>query len=156
MYLIGLLFGLGFDTATEISLLVLAGGAAVVTIPWYAILTLPVLFAAGMCALDTLDGVLMTFTYGWALASPGRKLYYNITITALSVAIAFIIGGQEIVAVVASKLDVTDGPIGWISAVDLDYAGFVIIGLFIACWAVAIAIWHFGKLNVRSKEVSSG
>jgi high-affinity nickel-transport protein len=95
MYPIGLLFGLGFDTATEISLLVLAGGAAAFQLPWYAILTLPILFAAGMSLLDTIDGSFMNFAYDWAFSKPVRKVYYNITITALSVAVALIIGGDR-------------------------------------------------------------
>ena len=81
MYPVGLLFGLGFDTATEVSLLVLAGGAAAFALPWYAILTLPILFAAGMSLLDTIDGCFMNFAYGWAFSKPVRKVYYNITIT---------------------------------------------------------------------------
>src|SRR3954462_1674238 len=93
MYPVGLLFGLGFDTATEVSLLVLAGGAAAFNLPWYALLTLPVLFAAGMSLLDSIDGCFMNFAYGWAFSKPVRKVYYNITITGLSVAVALIIGG---------------------------------------------------------------
>ena len=98
MYPIGLLFGLGFDTATEVGLLVLAGGAAAFALPWYAILTLPVLFAAGMSLLDTIDGCFMNFAYGWAFSKPVRKVYYNITITGLSVAVALIIGTIELLA----------------------------------------------------------
>ena len=103
MYPIGVLFGLGFDTATEIRLLVLAGGAAAFSLPWYAILTLPVLFAAGMSLLDTLDGCFMNFAYGWAFAKPVRKVYYNITITGLSVAVALIIGTIELVSILTDK-----------------------------------------------------
>src|ERR1700758_1508282 len=96
MYPVGLLFGLGFDTATEIALLVLAGTSAAAGLPWYAILCLPVLFTAGMCLLDTIDGSFMNFAYGWAFSNPVRKIYYNITITALSVAIALLIGTVEL------------------------------------------------------------
>ena len=99
IYPIGLLFGLGFDTATEVGLLVLAGGAAAFQLPWYAILTLPVLFAAGMSLLDSIDGVFMNYAYGWAFSRPVRKVYYNITITALSVAVALIIGTIELVSI---------------------------------------------------------
>ena len=88
MYPLGILFGLGFDTATEVALLFLAAGAAGAGLPWYAILCLPVLFAAGMSLLDTIDGSFMNFAYGWAFSQPVRKVYYNITITALSVAVA--------------------------------------------------------------------
>ena len=111
MYPVGLLFGLGFDTATEVSLLVLAGGAAAFALPWYAILTLPILFAAGMSLLDTIDGCFMNFAYGWAFSKPVRKVYYNITITGLSVAVALVIGTIELVSIVADKLGITTGPL---------------------------------------------
>ncbi|GAA1440552.1 HoxN/HupN/NixA family nickel/cobalt transporter [Leifsonia poae] len=149
LYPIGLLFGLGFDTATEVSLLVLAGGAAAFALPWYAILTLPVLFTAGMCLLDTVDGYLMNFAYGWAFSTPVRKVYYNITITALSVAVALLIGGQEIISVVADKLDITTGPIGWVSRLDLNYVGFIIVAIFITTWTLALTIWHVGRIDDR-------
>src|SRR4029450_9355502 len=89
---VGLLLGLGFDTATEVSLLVLAGGAAAFSLPWYAVLTLPVLFAAGMSLLDTIDGCFMNVAYGWASSTPVRKIFYNLTVTGVSVAVALIIG----------------------------------------------------------------
>ena len=109
MYPLGLLFGLGFDTATEIALLATAGAAAVGGIPFYAILCLPILFAAGMSLLDTIDGAFMNFAYGWAFAKPVRKIYYNITITALSVAVALVIGRIELIAVFSDKLSLTGG-----------------------------------------------
>ena len=96
MYPLGILFGLGFDTATEVALLFLAAGAAGAGLPWYAILCLPVLFAAGMSLLDTIDGSFMNFAYGWAFSRPVRKVYYNLVVTALSVAVAFIIGSIEL------------------------------------------------------------
>ena len=99
IYPIGVLFGLGFDTATEVGLLVLAGGAAAFNLPFYAILVLPILFAAGMCLMDTVDGVFMNAAYGWAFAKPVRKVFYNITITAISVAVALIIGTIELIGV---------------------------------------------------------
>ena len=110
MYPIGLLFGLGFDTATEVSLLVLAGGAAAFSLPWYAVLTLPILFAAGMSLLDTIDGCLMNFAYGWAFAKPVRKVYYNITITGLSVAVALVIGSIELISILTDKLHIDPRP----------------------------------------------
>ena len=100
----GLLFGLGFDTATEVGLLVLAGGAAASGLPFYAIICLPILFAAGMSLFDTIDGAFMNFAYGWAFSKPVRKLFYNITITGLSVAVALLIGSIELLAVLAEKL----------------------------------------------------
>ena len=92
LYPVGVLFGFGFDTVTEVGLLVIAGGAAAANLPWYAVLTLPVLFAAGMSLLDSIDGSFMNFAYGWAFSKPVRKLYYNITVTSLSVAVALVIG----------------------------------------------------------------
>src|SRR5262249_46911050 len=138
MYPLGLLFGLGFDTATEVSLLVLAGGAAAFALPWYAILVLPVLFAAGMSLLDSIDGSFMNFPYGLAFPKPVRKVYYNITITGLSVAVALIIGAVELITLAADKLSITTGPIGWIGSLDLNYVGYVIVGLFVATWVIAL------------------
>jgi high-affinity nickel-transport protein len=149
MYPVGLLFGLGFDTATEVSLLVLAGGAAAFSLPWYAILVLPVLFAAGMSLLDSIDGSFMNFAYGWAFAKPVRKVYYNLTITALSVAVALVIGAIELISVLTEKLDITGGPLPWIAGLDLNYVGFAIVGLFVLTWAVALAVWRFGRIEQR-------
>jgi nickel/cobalt transporter (NiCoT) family protein len=142
MYPVGLLFGLGFDTASEVSLLVLAGGAAAFALPWYAILVLPVLFAAGMSLLDSIDGSFMNFAYGWAFSKPVRKVFYNITITGLSVAVAMIIGTVELVTIVAEKLSIDSGPIGWIAGLDLNYVGYVIVGLFVGTWIVALLVWR--------------
>ncbi len=149
MYPVGLLFGLGFDTATEISLLVLAGGAAAFALPWYAILTLPVLFAAGMTLFDSIDGCFMNFAYGWAFARPVRKVYYNIAVTSLSVAVALVIGTIEVVSIVAQRMDVTSGPVAWVASLDLNDVGFAIVGLFVVAWAVALAVWHFARIEER-------
>jgi high-affinity nickel-transport protein len=149
MYPIGLLFGLGFDTATEISLLVLAGGAAAFALPWYAILTLPILFAAGMSLLDTIDGAFMNYAYGWAFAKPVRKVYYNLTITGLSVAVALIIGTIELLSIVTDKLNITSGPLAAIGGLDLNYVGFVIVGLFVLTWAVALLVWRYGRIEQK-------
>ena len=149
MYPIGLLFGLGFDTATEISLLVLAGGAAAFNLPWYAILTLPVLFAAGMSLLDTIDGCFMNFAYGWANAQPVRKVYYNMTITGLSVAVALIIGTIELVSILTDKLDITSGPLAAIGNINLNYVGYVIVGLFVATWVIALLIWRYARIEEK-------
>jgi len=149
MYPVGLLFGLGFDTVTEVGLLVLAGGAAAGSLPWWAILTMPILFAAGMSLLDSIDGSLMNFAYGWAFSKPIRKIYYNITITALSVAVALLIGGIEIISILAEKLDITTGLLATIGSVDLNSVGYWIVALFIATWAVALAVWRFGHLEQR-------
>jgi high-affinity nickel-transport protein len=149
MYPVGLLFGLGFDTATEVSLLVLAGGAAAFNLPWYALLTLPVLFAAGMSLLDSIDGCFMNFAYGWAFSKPVRKVYYNITITGLSVAVALVIGLVEIISILVEKLDITTGPLAAVAAINLNDVGFWIVGLFVATWALALGVWRFGRIEQR-------
>ena len=149
IYPIGVLFGLGFDTATEIGLLVLAGGAAAFNLPFYAILVLPILFAAGMCLLDTIDGVFMNFAYGWAFARPVRKVFYNITITALSVAVALIIGTIELIGVLADQAKIDSGPVAAIAAIPLDYAGYGIVLLFLVAWLVALMVWRFGRIEEK-------
>jgi high-affinity nickel-transport protein len=125
LYPLGVLFGLGFDTATEVGLLVLATGAVGAGVPLWAILSLPLLFAAGMALFDTLDGIFMRHAYGWALDRPVRKIYYNLTVTALSVAMAASIATVEVFG---------------ISAIDLNLVGFGIVGAFAAGWAVALAV----------------
>lgn len=149
IYPVGVLFGLGFDTATEVGLLVLAGGAAAFNLPFYAILVLPVLFAAGMSLADTADGVLMNAAYGWAFARPVRKVFYNLTITSLSVVVALVIGTIELVGVLADRLSITSGPLAAIANINLDYAGYGIVALFIVIWATALAIWRWGRIEER-------
>ncbi|MEU6346815.1 HoxN/HupN/NixA family nickel/cobalt transporter [Streptomyces sp. NPDC046977] len=149
MYPLGFLFGLGFDTATEVALMVMAGSGAAAGLPWYAILCLPLLFAAGMSLFDTLDGTFMNFAYQWAFSNPVRKVYYNLTITGLSIAVAFVIGTIELVGVLHDKLDMTDGVTGWVAGLDLDNVGYVIVGLFVVVWAIAIAYWRVAKVEDR-------
>jgi nickel/cobalt transporter (NiCoT) family protein len=149
MYPIGVLFGLGFDTATEVALLVLAGGAAGAGLPWYAILCLPVLFAAGMSLLDTIDGSFMNFAYGWALSKPVRKVFYNITITGLSVAVALVIGTIELGGLIASQLSLTGSFWTWFETVNLNLLGFLIVGMFVATWAIALSVWRFARIEER-------
>jgi nickel/cobalt transporter (NiCoT) family protein len=149
MYPVGLLFGLGFDTATEIALLVLAGTSAAAGLPWYAILCLPVLFTAGMCLLDTIDGSFMNFAYGWAFSSPVRKIYYNITITGLSVAVALLIGSIELLGLFAGQLG-WRGPFwDWLGGLDLNTVGFVVVAMFVATWVLALLIWRYGRIEER-------
>ena len=147
MYPVGALFGLGFDTATEVALLVLAGSAAVGGLPFYAVLSLPILFAAGMCLFDTIDGCFMNFAYDWAFAKPIRKIYYNLTITGLSVFIALFIGTIEILGLVAQELNLSGGFWGFMQNFNINRAGFIIVGVFVATWIVALAIWHFGDIE---------
>ena len=149
IYPIGLLFGLGFDTATEVGLLVLAGGAAAFNLPFYSILVLPILFAAGMCLMDTVDGVFMNAAYGWAFAKPVRKVFYNITITSISVAVALIIGTIELIGVLAEQAKITTGVLATIADIPLDYAGYGIVILFVLAWLIAIAVWRFGRVEER-------
>ncbi|HEX5146733.1 MAG TPA: HoxN/HupN/NixA family nickel/cobalt transporter [Conexibacter sp.] len=149
MYPLGCLFGLGFDTATEVALLVLAGGAAAGGLPFYAIVCLPILFAAGMSLCDTIDGAFMTFAYGWAFARPVRKVFYNITITALSVAVALLIGTFELLSVLADKLDLTGGVWDFVSNLDLNVIGYAIVGLFVVTWAIALAAWRLLRIEDR-------
>ena len=149
IYPIGVLFGLGFDTATEVGLLVLAGGVAAFNLPFYAILVLPILFAAGMCLMDTTDGVLMNGAYGWAFRKPVRKVYYNLTITAISVAVALVIGTIELIGVLADQAGIDAGPLAAIADIPLDYAGYVIVALFFVASIGALAIWRFGRIEER-------
>jgi nickel/cobalt transporter (NiCoT) family protein len=158
MYPIGLLFGVGFDTATEVALLFLAAGAAGAGLPFYAILCLPVLFAAGMSLLDTIDGSFMNFAYGWAFSKPVRKVYYNLTITGLSVAMALIIGTVELLGLLTIRLNLRGGFWSWVSRIDLNTLGYVIVGMFVVTWAVALVVWRVGRIEERwgARVVSSG
>jgi high-affinity nickel-transport protein len=149
MYPIGVLFGLGFDTATEVALLVLSGTAVASGLPFWAILSLPILFAAGMSLFDTLDGCFMNFAYGWAFSRPIRKVYYNIVITTLSVGIALFIGTIELFGLLGQELNLR-GPVwDWLGDFNINQAGFVIVGVFVVVWAVALAVWRFGRVESR-------
>jgi high-affinity nickel-transport protein len=150
MYPVGVLFGFGFDTATEVSLLVLASAGAAYALPWYALLCLPILFAAGMCLFDTIDGTFMNFAYGWALSQPVRKVYYNLTITTLSIVVAWIIGGFELLSLLVDRLKLTGGVWDLITGVgDFSISGYLVVGLFVLTWAVSVCIWKFGKIEQR-------
>jgi nickel/cobalt transporter (NiCoT) family protein len=149
MYPLGLLFGLGFDTATEVGLLVLAGGAAAGGLPFYAIICLPILFAAGMSLFDTIDGAFMNFAYGWAFSRPIRKIFYNLTVTGLSVAVALGIGSIELLSVFAEKLSLSGGLWDVVTGLDLNSIGYIIGGVFVATWVISLAVWHFGRIEQR-------
>jgi high-affinity nickel-transport protein len=149
MYPLGLLFGLGFDTATEIALLVLAGSGAASGLPWYALLCLPVLFAAGMSLLDTIDGSFMNFAYQWAFSKPVRKVYYNLTITGLSVAVALIIGTVELLGLIADKAHLKGVFWDWIGTLDLNTVGYVIVALFFGTWAIAMVVWKCAGIEEK-------
>ena len=149
LYPVGLLMGLGFDTATQVGLLVLAVGSAAFVLPWYAILVLPVLFAAGMSLFDTADGVLMSRAYGWAFLKPIRKVFYNLTVTVLSVTVALVIGVLVLVGLLVERLHIDTGPLAWVASLDLGFVGFAVVGLFVVTWGIALAVWRFGRIEQR-------
>jgi high-affinity nickel-transport protein len=149
MYPLGILFGLGFDTATEIGLLVLAGSSVIAGLPWWAIISLPLFFAGGMSLLDTIDGSFMNFAYGWAFSKPVRKVYYNIIITGLSVAVAFFVGGLEILQVISNQLNLNGGFWDYCKSFNLNSAGYFIVGAFVVVWSIALLLWKYGKIEER-------
>ena len=155
MYPIGFLFGLGFDTATEVALLVLAGSAVVSGLPFYAILSLPILFAAGMSLFDTIDGCFMNFAYDWAFARPVRKVYYNLTITGLSVFVAVFVGVVELLGLLAQDTHRSGSFWSLLENFNINTAGFVIVGVFVVTWGVALAVWHFGKIERKWATAAS-
>jgi high-affinity nickel-transport protein len=149
MYPVGVLFGLGFDTASEVALLVLASAGAAGGLPWYAILCLPVLFAAGMCLFDTIDGSFMNFAYGWAFSTPVRKVYYNITITSLSVIVAVVIGSVELLGLLGQQLNATGSFWTAMQDANVNALGFVVVGLFAVTWLVAVVVWRVGRIEEK-------
>jgi high-affinity nickel-transport protein len=149
MYPLGVLFGLGFDTATEVGLLAIAAGVATHHVPFLAVIALPTLFAAGMSLMDTVDGAFMSHAYGWAFSNPVRKVYYNITVTSLSVAVALAIGTVELLQVLATKLAL-GGPFWtWLENLDFGQLGYGVVGLFVVTWLVSIAIWKGLRIEER-------
>jgi high-affinity nickel-transport protein len=153
MYPVGVVFGMGFDTATEVALLLtIALLSSSGHIPWYAILCLPVLFTAGMSLMDTTDGLFMNLAYGWAFFNPVRKVYYNLAITGLSVAICFFIGGIEVLGLLPYEiggLSQNGGFWGLMYNFNINTAGFIIVGMFIVTWAGALAIWRYGHIEEK-------
>jgi high-affinity nickel-transport protein len=149
MFPLGFLFGLGFDTATEVALLGISATEAAKGISIWAIMIFPALFAAGMSLIDTTDGVLMLRAYNWAFINPARKLYYNLTITLVSVVVAILIGGVEALGLVGGRYGLS----GWfwngVGALNDDFSvlGFFIIGLFIAAWVVSIILYRYSGLD---------
>jgi high-affinity nickel-transport protein len=150
LYPLGLLFGLGFDTASEVGLLGMTAGASVGNLPVAAALSLPILFAAGMSLLDTTDGVLMVKAYNWAFVNPLRKIFYNLTTTALSIAVALLIGTVELLQVLIGVLGLKGPPFDWVGSLDFGVLGCVIVGLFLLAWGVSVAWWKFGRIEQRA------
>jgi high-affinity nickel-transport protein len=149
MYPIGFLFGLGFDTASEVALLALAAGAASTGLPFYVVICLPLIFAAGMSLMDTADGAFMSKAYSWAFSNPVRKIYYNITVTGLSVLVALLIGTVELLSILQDRLGLAGPFWDFIGSLDLGMVGYLIVGLFVLTWVVAYAIWRLGRIEER-------
>ncbi len=149
LYFVGLVFGIGFDTATEVVLLAATAYAAIQGLPYYAVLALPLLFSGGMVLFDTLDGCFMNFAYGWAFARPVRKVYYNLVITALSIGAAFIIGTIEILGVLTAEVHLHGTFWDMMANFNINVAGFCIAGLFVAVWGAALAYWRWGNVEAR-------
>ena len=155
MYPVGILFGLGFDTATEVGFLGLSATAAVgvsgtgAALPPLAILSLPLLFAAGMSLMDTFDGVFMSKAYGWAFVTPIRKIYYNITTTGLSIFVAFVVGSIEVIGLLSDKLELSGQPWDFIAGIDINTAGQLIVAIFLLVWLGAVAYYKLAKVDER-------
>jgi nickel/cobalt transporter (NiCoT) family protein len=156
LYFVGLVFGIGFDTATEVVLLAATAYAAIQGLPYYAVLALPLLFSGGMMLFDTLDGTFMNFAYGWAFANPVRKVYYNLVITGLSIGAAFIIGTVEILGIATTEAHLHGAFWDLMANFNINIAGFCIAGLFVLVWAAALLYWHLGNVEARwSSSVSA-
>jgi high-affinity nickel-transport protein len=149
LYFVGLVFGIGFDTATEVVLLAATAYAAIQGLPYYAVLALPFLFSGGMMLFDTLDGTFMNFAYGWAFANPVRKVYYNLVITGLSIGAAFIIGTIEILGILTTEAHLHGAFWDLMANFNVNIAGFCIAGLFVIVWAVALVYWRLGNVEAR-------
>jgi high-affinity nickel-transport protein len=152
MFFVGLVFGIGFDTATEVVLLAATAYAATSGLPFYAVLALPLLFSGGMTLFDTMDGCFMNLAYGWAFARPVRKVYYNLVITGLSIAAAFLIGTIEMLGVLTTEMHLSGPFWNFMANFDINEAGFAIAGLFAATWIIALAFWRFGKVEARWQQ----
>jgi nickel/cobalt transporter (NiCoT) family protein len=149
MYPLGILFGLGFDTATEIGLLAVAAGVAAHHVPFLAILSLPIIFAAGMSLMDTADGAFMSQAYGWAFSNPIRKVYYNITVTSLSVAVALIIGMIELLQVLSEKFSLDSGFWSFLNNLNFGNIGYFVVGIFVLTWAASVTVWKTRRIEER-------
>jgi len=154
LYPLGLLFGLGFDTASEVGLLAMTAGASAGDLPVPAILCLPLLFAAGMTLMDTTDGVLMSKAYNWAFVNPLRKIFYNLTTTAISIVVALLIGTVELLQVVIGMLDLHGPFFEFVAELEFGALGYVIVGLFLVAWALSVAWWKLGRIEERYGEPS--
>ena len=150
LYPIGFLFGLGFDTASEVALLAISAGAAAQGLPFTAVISLPLIFAAGMSLMDTTDGAFMSKAYSWAFASPIRKVFYNLTVTSLSVFVALFVGVFELAQILIHILGIHGGVFDAIANFDfIGKAGYVIVGAFVVAWVGAFAIYKVRRIDER-------
>jgi high-affinity nickel-transport protein len=149
VYPLGFLFGLGFDTASEVALLAISTGVANGALPLVGILSLPILFAAGMSLMDTADGVFMTNAYRWAFSTPLRKVYYNLTVTTISVLAALLIGMIELAQVFSEKFNLNSGGWHWIQNLNFSWLGYLLVVLFLLSWGISFVIWKAFKLEER-------
>jgi high-affinity nickel-transport protein len=149
MFPVGVLFGLGFDTATEVVLLGTTALLALQSLPWYAIMCLPILFTAGMTLMDTIDGLFMNVAYSYAMYNPVRRIYYNLTITGLSVFICFLIGTIEVLGVLPTELHWHGAFWKFMSNFNINTAGFVIVAMFLLTWLGAMVYWRVGRLEEK-------
>ncbi len=153
MYLVGFLFGLGFDTASEVAFLAISAGAAAQGLPFAAIISLPLIFAAGMSLMDTMDGAFMSKAYSWAFATPIRKVFYNLTITSLSVFVALFIGVIEVGQILIQVFGLRGGPFDAAATSMLSVAGYVIVAAFVVTWAIALVIYKVRRIDERWNAV---
>jgi high-affinity nickel-transport protein len=149
MYPVGVVFGLGFDTATEVLLLATTAFFASKGLPWYSIMCLPILFTAGMALLDTLDGCFMNLAYGWAFFNPVRRIYYNLAITGLSIGICFFIGTIEVLGLLPNELHLKGAFWRLMANFNLNAAGYIIVGMFVVTFLGAMAFWRYGHIEEK-------
>jgi high-affinity nickel-transport protein len=149
MYPVGVVFGLGFDTATEVALLATTALFATKELPWYSIMCLPILFTAGMALMDTIDGLFMNVAYSYALFNPIRRIYYNLMITGLSIAICVFIGGIEVLGLLPMELHWKGGFWNFSEKFNINTAGYVIVGLFVVVWAGSVLLWKYGRIEEK-------
>ena len=149
MYPLGVLFGLGFDTATEVGLLGISASSATQGLPIWYILLFPALFTTGMCLIDTTDSILMLGAYGWAFVKPVRKLYYNMNITLVSVLVALVVGGIEALSIVSNRLNLSGGFWGFVGNLSQNFGtiGYLIVGLFILSWLISTIVYKVRKYD---------
>lgn len=149
MYPVGFLFGLGFDTSTEVAFLAVSAGAAAQHLPLLAVLTLPIIFASGMSLMDTADGAFMVKAYAWAFSNPIRKVFYNMTVTGLSVFVALFVGALELLQVLSGQFSLVGGFWQIVNGIDFNIMGIIIVVTFVLTWVVAFAVWKTGRIEER-------